>query len=467
MAILTNLDVVLGAKTGKFDAGMTRAQGKTKAFAASANGASVALAGIASSAVIAVAGLVTVGATLRFVSNEAASLDNLAKAATRLGITVEKLSALRFTAGQTGVEAATLDMALQRMVRRIAEAAAGTGEAVKALDELGISAQQLNQLSPDEQFARIADAMSKVEKQSDKVRLAMKLFDSEGVALVNTLSLGSSGLEEFEKRAQAAGAVISTDLTKAAEEYNDTMDVSIKKMKAFFRPGAVDAMSFIAATLDLIHNTKELDRALAVEKNNKALDARREKYEAEEKQLKLLKRTYHDISELQGKLDRGGFPASATEEFKNQLAHNKELARDQREQMGITGGASVTGAGAAGGSVLDSFAKALAGHAQGMIGVGSQARRGMFAGGMASVEAGNAERQAQHRRLRESNMLPGAVSGAAGLDQARANRDAKSIADPQLKATNLVVDAAKEGNSILERMEQVLIEKLSSVTLAR
>ena len=91
----------------------------------------------------------------------------------------------------------------------------------------------------------------------------------------------------------------------------------------------------------------------------------------------------------------------------------------------------------------------------------------MFAGGMASVDAGNAERQAQHRRLRESNMLPGAVSGAAGLDQARANRDAKSIADPQLKATNLVVDAAKEGNSILERMEQVLIEKLSSVTLAR
>lgn len=138
-----------------------------------------------------------------------ASNDALAKTADKIGITTESLVGLRHAAELTGVSAGTMDMALQRVTRRVAEAAQGSGEAVGALAELGLNAKELGALPLDQQMGKIADAMGGVERQSDKVRLAMKLFDSEGVALVNTLAGGSAGLTEMAMQTAHLGASIT------------------------------------------------------------------------------------------------------------------------------------------------------------------------------------------------------------------------------------------------------------------
>ena len=151
------------------------------------------------------------------------TIDALGKTASKIGIATDELGALRYAAEQTGVASNTLDMALQRMVRRVSEAAMGTGEAVKALKEMNIDAAKLNDLSPDEQFRAIAEAMAGVENQSDKVRLAMRLFDSEGVALVNTLDGGKTALDTFENRARELGMTLSGDLVDGVEEANDAI----------------------------------------------------------------------------------------------------------------------------------------------------------------------------------------------------------------------------------------------------
>jgi hypothetical protein len=149
--------------------------------------------------------------------------DALGKVASKIGISTEALGGLRYAAEQTGVATDTLDMALQRMVRRISEASIGTGEAVKALKELNIDAKKLSKLSTDEQFNAIADAMAGVTNQSDKVRLAMRLFDSEGVALVNTLKGGSDVLNAYQKRAKELGMTLNGDLVKGVEQANDAI----------------------------------------------------------------------------------------------------------------------------------------------------------------------------------------------------------------------------------------------------
>src|SRR5690606_15888857 len=136
-------------------------------------------------------------------------IDSTAKTADKLGIATEKLTAMRIQAELTGVSTNTLDMGLQRMVRRVAEAAQGTGEASGALKELGIDARELAKLSPDKQFGLIADAMVNVGSQSDKVRLAFKLFDSEGVALVNTLKGGSAAMQETVNFTEQSGLAIT------------------------------------------------------------------------------------------------------------------------------------------------------------------------------------------------------------------------------------------------------------------
>lgn len=172
---------------------------------------------------IGLASSVAAHATISGLRQTADELDRTAKVSAKLGIAAENLSGLRFAAEQTGVAAGTLDMALQRMVRRVGEAANGTGEAVGALDELGLSAARLNSLSPDKQFSAIAGAMSRVNGQSDKVRLAFKLFDSEGVSLVNTLKLGERGLKGMQREAEKLGSAISGDKLKKVEKFSDEM----------------------------------------------------------------------------------------------------------------------------------------------------------------------------------------------------------------------------------------------------
>jgi hypothetical protein len=156
--------------------------------------------------------------------------DQLAKTADKIGVTTEALAGLRYAAELTGVSAGTMDMAMQRLTRRVSEAANGTGEAVGALQELGINAAELEQLPLDKQMNVIADSMAKVESQSDKVRLAMKLFDSEGVALVNTLAGGSEALAAMAEEANILGLAMSRADTAQIEAAND----AITKAKGVF-----------------------------------------------------------------------------------------------------------------------------------------------------------------------------------------------------------------------------------------
>ena len=164
---------------------------------------------------------VAAGATI--VRSQMKAIDALGKTADKIGVTTEALGAMRHAADLTGVSTSTMDMALQRFVRRTSEAARGTGEARGALQELGLSAGDLSRLPLDEAMQQVADAMQGVGSQSDRVRLAMKLFDSEGVSLLQTLKGGSAGLKDMAEEAEALGILLSRADVAQVEAANDAL----------------------------------------------------------------------------------------------------------------------------------------------------------------------------------------------------------------------------------------------------
>jgi len=147
--------------------------------------------------------------------------DQLDKLSLRLGISTQALAEYAYVADRQGVAFRRMTMAIQRMIRRIAEAAIGTGEAKEALRELGIDAVTLNLMKPSEQLLILADAFAKVKNDADKVRLAMKLFDSEGVAMLQVLRLGSKGIDGLRERARELGIVFDKDLVQEAVDVKD------------------------------------------------------------------------------------------------------------------------------------------------------------------------------------------------------------------------------------------------------
>ena len=166
----------------------------------------------------AVAGAAGIGL---LVKSSMQSIDTLGKTAQKLGVTSQALQKLRYASNLAGVETRTVDMAVQRFTRRLSEAANGTGEAKDALKELGLNAKELAKQPLDKQMLKLADAFDDVQSSGDKVRLAFKLFDSEGVAFVNTLEGGSAALQQMFQEAEGLGFILSKSAVKGVEQAND------------------------------------------------------------------------------------------------------------------------------------------------------------------------------------------------------------------------------------------------------
>jgi len=166
----------------------------------------------------------------------AGTADRIGKTASKLGITTDVLQELRFAAEQTGVKTETLDMAFQRFTRRSAEAAQGMGEALPAFQQLGISLKDNEgRLKTSEAlFLEVADGIAAVENESEKVRLSFKFFDSEGVALANTMKGGSKQIKEFAKQAHEMGLIIDKDTIASSEKLNDSLNILKKVVFANF-----------------------------------------------------------------------------------------------------------------------------------------------------------------------------------------------------------------------------------------
>ena len=157
----------------------------------------------------------------RLVGGTLNAADQIEKLSTRLGVGSRALSEYKHVADLSGVSFETLTMGMQRMTRRIAEAANGMGEARGALKELGLDAEKLNALPLDQKFEIIAEKLAGLGSESDRVRLAMKLFDSEGVALIQTMKGGAAGIAKMREEARRLGLSLGEDQVKAAADAKD------------------------------------------------------------------------------------------------------------------------------------------------------------------------------------------------------------------------------------------------------
>jgi len=225
---------------------------------------SKALGGVARSvfslktAFVGVAGAAGIGLLVKSSLN---ATDSLGKTARKIGVTTEALASMRYAAKLTGVETATMDMALQRFTRRAAEAAKGTGEAKGALRELKLDASELIKLPLEEQMQELAGAFAEVETDADKVRLAMKLFDSEGVALVNTLGLGKQALIEMAAEADSLGIALSGDAVQGVEDAND----AFTRLGQLFKGVRDQTVAALAPALETLATTLKEKVLTAIE----------------------------------------------------------------------------------------------------------------------------------------------------------------------------------------------------------
>jgi hypothetical protein len=139
------------------------------------------------------------------------------KQAQSLGVSASQFQGLTAVMGKAGIEGDQVAGIFATMGKSISDVAAGKGKgAALAFQSLGLDAEKLRAMKPDEQFLAIADAFAKMPAGADQASAAVHLFGGNAAALLPELQKGGTGIQAFIEQQKKVGAVLSDDQLQAA-----------------------------------------------------------------------------------------------------------------------------------------------------------------------------------------------------------------------------------------------------------
>lgn len=185
-------------------------------------------------------------ATILDFADAAESLDNTAKI---VGTTATNISRLHAVITPMGIDTNVLDGGMKKLAKTMSEAARGGEEQAKALEAVGISAEELKSLSIEQVLAKISDKFKDSEDGATKSALAMALLGRSGADLVPFLNLGSEAMREQGDAAIEMGAAMSGDAVDAGLALDGAWDKLVMQgtgLKNLFAQSLAPALQFIA-----------------------------------------------------------------------------------------------------------------------------------------------------------------------------------------------------------------------------
>ncbi|GAH74557.1 unnamed protein product, partial [marine sediment metagenome] len=149
--------------------------------------------------------------------------DEVQKMALRTGFSTEALSEFRHAAEISGASLSTLEKGVKRMSGTILDAEDGLETYIRTFRHLGIEVEELQGLSPEEQFLRIAEAIAEIEDPTKRAALAQDVFGRAGTELLPLFAAGKEGLAELRQEAHDLGIVFDQEAANKAAELSDAM----------------------------------------------------------------------------------------------------------------------------------------------------------------------------------------------------------------------------------------------------
>lgn len=151
--------------------------------------------------------------------------DEFFKLSQKTGVSVEALTALDYAAKLSDVTTEGLTKALQKLSVAMFDTQVNGEESSAALKALGVSTTDAHgQIRPTEAvLLDLAEKFARMPDGADKAALAVKLFGKEGLAIIPFLNQGREGIAALMEEAQRLGLVMSEDVARASEVFNDNL----------------------------------------------------------------------------------------------------------------------------------------------------------------------------------------------------------------------------------------------------
>jgi len=206
------------------------------------------------------AGLAAAGASILTpltlaIKSFASQGDELDKMAKRTGIAGSALAELSFAAEQSGSSLSDVEAGVRRMQRSILDLSQGTQTTKDAFGELGITLDDINGKSPDDQFQMLADRIASIEDPTRRAAVAMEIFGSGGTAILPMLG----NLAELRQEARDLGIIPAQEEIENAAKVTDAINRVRRVVKAMiFDIGE----SMVEPTLRFLDSAKRIGVAI-------------------------------------------------------------------------------------------------------------------------------------------------------------------------------------------------------------
>ncbi len=148
------------------------------------------------------------------------NMDAIAKLSDRIGVSTEFLSAFGHAAGLAGTSSEAFNKSIEMFVRRMGETASGAGEAKRGMESLGLTTEELLNLSTEDAFFKVAEGIRGLGTQAEKAAVAYQFFGRSGSQMLNLLQGDISGVID---RAKELRITFSREQAARIEEANDAL----------------------------------------------------------------------------------------------------------------------------------------------------------------------------------------------------------------------------------------------------
>ena len=221
MATIANLAVNVISNTGSFNKGMSQTRKTLANTNKDVGGFGNKLKGLAAPIAAAVGGLLAFGKVVSGVSQAFEKMDEAAKKALSLNIGAQQLMGLQHAAELAGMSASQLTSNMQKMQKGIGEALTGVGTAKEAFNRLGIDIEHLATLTPEQQLAKIAEAIKSIENPAERAAAATQIFGRAGMDMLPMLEGGAAAIEGSTAALQELQGTLDQQDFSAIEATND------------------------------------------------------------------------------------------------------------------------------------------------------------------------------------------------------------------------------------------------------
>lgn len=216
MATAGSIVIDLLMKTGAFETDTKRAEKRLRELEKTAKRAGQVLG------TAIVAGGTAAGAALKLTIN---SMDDMSKAAQKVGASTEEFSKLTYAAGLADVSMETLVSSLGKLTKAQSAALKENSQQARVFDALGISIKNVDGSLRDstDVLSDFADKFQDLKGSPEAMAAGFAIFGRSFQELIPLLKDGGDGIRSAGEELEAFGGVLSTEAGKNAEEFNDNL----------------------------------------------------------------------------------------------------------------------------------------------------------------------------------------------------------------------------------------------------